>query len=77
MNNRYPQIVQAMLARAPQQIAASDGFVPGGIVEQMLARQRAAEAAKAPPPKVPPPKPIVGVDQQSVLQRRLREAGVE
>jgi hypothetical protein len=81
---RYRNALMAYIAQQPQPVnmlaAADDGFDPNGPIAQMLRAQRAAEAARAAQaqkaPK-PQPRPSMIEPAESVLQRRMREAGVQ
>ena len=82
---RYRNALMAFLAQQQQPVnmlaSAEQDFDPNGIVAQMLRRQREAEAAKAAQGKPQRPQPgqqPSGLpNQESVLQRRMREAGLQ
>ena len=80
---RYRNALMAFLVQQQQPVnmlaSADQGFDPNGPVAQMLRAQRAAEAAKAAQGQKAPQKPQrQGIVEpgESVLQRRLREAGL-
>lgn len=69
----------ALMAPIPvppsRNMLASNDFPPDSIVGRMLAQQRAQEAQKKAPPKPAPQRKMESAT--SVLQRRMREAGLE
>ena len=85
LDPRYRNALMAYLAQQQQPVnmlaAAGDGFDPNSMVAQMLRKQREAEAAKAAQkqPQRPQPgqQPMGLPNQESVLQRRMREAGLQ